>query len=77
MHIGKNTTHFKIPQVVTGLLPQQCLNNVIVIMCGQTILFAFVSTILFSNDKATRLFMAVGDRGICIDRTTMFPVVDM
>ena len=36
-----NSTHVKIPQVVTGLLPEQYLNNIV----GPTILFRIVSTI--------------------------------
>ena len=82
MSIYSSSKHIKISQVVTGLLPEQSLNN-IVIMCvqhlvqvGPTILFIFVSTILFSNDEATRLFMAVGTRKICI-RTCMFTIVDI
>ena len=43
-----------------------------------TILFILVLTILLGNDEATRLFVAVQEtRKICIDRTTMFTVVDL
>ena len=50
-----------------------CVSNIV--EPTLTILFSIVSTILFSNDEATLLFMAVGTGEVCIDRTTMFTVV--
>ena len=44
-------------------------------MVGPTALFNIVSTILFSNDEATRLFMAFGTGKVCIHRTNMSTVV--
>ena len=76
------TVHLKIsPGRVTRMFPEKCLNS-IVIMREQhcwtnTVLFIFVSTKLLSNDKATESFMAVGTGKVCIDKTTIFPVVDM
>ena len=68
------TTHAKISQAVPGLLPEKYLNNIVVIreqhcwsnnivpsIVVSTIFFILVSTILFSNDEATRLFIAVGN----------------
>ena len=70
-------THVKISQVVTGLSPEQYLNNIVVMreqqyfvvmreqqyIVGPTISFILVSTILLSNDEATMFFMVVGNRG--------------
>ena len=43
---------------VTGLLPEQCLNNIV----ETTILLNIVSTTLFNNDGVTRFFVVVGNR---------------
>ena len=32
---------------------------------------------MFSNDEATKLFIAVGTGKFCIDRTSMFTIVDV
>ena len=39
-------------------------------------MFIIVSTILFSNDEVTRLFMAGRTGKICIDITTIFTIKD-
>ena len=57
--------HIKISQIVTGLLPQECLNNTLLLCLPEqhcwtnNIVYSSVSTILLSNDEATRLFMVV------------------